>query len=362
MIVGLSGRNMRDALEIFLEFCNSAHIGEDQIFKIRQSEGRHTLPLHQVATVLMRMNRRFYDSDHSYVKNLFSSNREDSRPSFFCRYMILRWLREKFSSAGTDGLKGYFRKGAIKQELMSYGLSPDMLDREFNYLLASRCVLAEHLRLDSIADEDLVRIGPAGFVHLDLVGNVSYLAAVAEDTFFADRLQAERVVARIRDSATHLHVKTTVDNAAEVVQYLHESRKLVSPPHGTFLAEDRLATLTDISDATEALDRVRRDFAWDPWFDADKQLPRGSTCPATVVNVVQFGCFVELPNGLHGLIHNSKTNGYVVYAGDRVEVEVIWVDVFQKKMGLNLLQVLQEDAGDLFWPDSQLQEDSSKSE
>lgn len=350
MIVGLSGRNMRDALEIFLEFCNSAHIGEDLIFKIRQSEGRYTIPLHQVATVLIRMNRRFYDSDHSYVKNLFSSNRDDLRPSFFCRYMILRWLREKFSSSGTDGLKGYYRKSIVKQELMSYGLSPDMLDREFNYLLASRCVLAEHLRLDSIADDDLVRIGPAGFVHLDLVGNVSYLAAVAEDTFFADRLQAERIVARIRDLATHLHVKTTLDNAAEVVEYLQDARKSVNPPHGSFMAEDRIEKLTDIADATQALDRVRRDFSWDPWFDADRQLPRHSTHPATVVNVVTFGCFVELPNGLHGLVHNSNMNGHVVDQGDRVKVEVIWIDVIQKKMSLSLVEIILEDAGDLFDP------------
>ena len=350
MIVGLSGRNMRDALEIFLEFCNSAHIGEDQIFKIRQSEGRHTIPLHQVATVLMRMNRRFYDGDHSYVKNLFSSNKEDLRPSFFCRYMILRWLREKFSASGTDGLKGYYRKGVVKQELMSYGLSPDMLDREFNYLLSSKCVLAEHLRLDSVADDDLLRLGPAGFVHLDLVGNVSYLAAVAEDTFFSDRLQAERVVARIRDSATHLHVKTTLDNAAEVVEYLQDAQSSINPPRGSFLAEDNLAKLTDISDATEALARVRRDFSWDPWFDADKRLPRRSKHPATVVNVVTFGCFVELSDGLHGLVHNSHMNGHLVGPGDRVEVEVIWVDSFQKRMSLNLLEVVQEDAGDLFGP------------
>ncbi|MBJ9686515.1 S1 RNA-binding domain-containing protein [Burkholderia vietnamiensis] len=350
MIVGLSGRNMRDALEIFLEFCNSAHIGEDQIFKIRQSEGRYTLPLHQVATVLMRMNRRYYDSDYSYVKNLFSANQEDSRPSFFCRYMILRWLREKFSTSGTDGLKGYYRKGAVKQELMSYGLSPDMLDREFNYLLSSRCILAEHLRIDSVTDDDLVRIGPAGFVHLDLVGNVSYLAAVAEDTFFLDRLQAEKVVSRIRDSATHLHIQTAVDNASELVEHLLEMRKSVNPAHGTFLAEDRLSELTDISDAAAALERVKQNFSWDPWFDADKRLRRGSTHVGTVVNVVQFGCFVELPDGLHGLVHTSKMNGNRVSAGDRVQVEVIWVDVFQKKMSLKMLDVIQEDAGDLFGP------------
>lgn len=350
MIVGLSGRNMRVALEIFLEFCNSAHIGEDQIFKIRQSEGRHTLPLHQVATVLMRMNRRFYDGDHSYVKNLFAANRDDARPSFFCRYMILRWLRQKFSASGTGGLKGYYRKGEVKQELMAYGLSPDILDREFNYLLGSSCVLAEHLRIDSVVDDDLVRIGPAGFVHLDLIGNVSYLAAVAEDTYFSDRLQAERIAGRIKDFNKHLHVKTTVENATEVVEYLEEVRRHLNPPHGSFLAEDQLALLTEIGDASAALLRVRKDLSWDPWFDADKNHPRGKLRQATVVNIVQFGCFVELQDGLIGLVHSSKMNGIIVDLGDRVEVEIIWVDSIQKKMSLSMIDVIQEDAGDLFGP------------
>ncbi|MDK9689705.1 type I restriction endonuclease [Azospira sp.] len=352
MIVGLSGRNMRDAMEIFLEFCNSAHIGEDQIFKIRQSEGRYTLPLHQVATVLMRMNRRFYDSDHSYVKNLFSANRDDVRPSFFCRYMILMWLREKFPTSGTDGLKGYYRKGIIKQELMSYGLSPDMLDREFNYLLSSRCVIAEHLRLDSVVDDDLVRIGPAGFVHLDLVGNISYLASVAEDTFFTDRIQAENIANRIKDQRKHLHIQTAVDNATEVVEYLHKMQMQLTPLHGTFLAEDRLSDLTDITDADEALIRVRKGFALDPWFDVNKRFPRGATPLATVVNLVPFGCFVELPDGLHGLIHSTKMNGFIVSLGDRVKVEVIWADGIQKKINLRLIEVIQEDAGDLFGSDA----------
>lgn len=354
MIVGLSGRNMRSALEIFLEFCNSAHIGEDQIFKIRQSEGRYTLPLHQVATVLMRMNRRFYDGDHSYVRNLFAANRDDARPSFFCRYMILRWLRQKFSTSGTGGLKGYYRKGEVKQELMSYGLSPDILDREFNYLLSSACVIAEHLKLDSVVDDDLVRIGPAGFVHLDLVGNVSYLAAVAEDTYFSDRLQAERIAGRIRDSNKHLHVKTTVENATEVVEYLEEVRRQVNPPHGSFLAEDRLALLTEIGDASAALARVKKDLSWDPWFDADKKHPRGSLRHAIVMNVVSFGCFVELPDGLHGLVHTSKMNGFSVDAGDHVEVEIIWVDSIQKKMSLSMIEVVREEGGDLFGPDALL--------
>ncbi len=348
MIVGLSGRNMREALEIFLEFCNSAHIGEDQIFKIRQSEGKYTIPLHQVAIVLMRMNRRYYDSDFSYVKNLFAANKDDARPSFFCRYMILKWLRENFGSSGTDGLKGYYCKGLIKQNLMSYGFSPDVLNREFNYLLASRCVIAEHLRLDSVSDEDLVRLGPAGFVHLDLVNNVSYLAAVAEDTFFSDRLQAERVANRIKDSNRHLHVQTAVDNASELVEYLHELRKNILPPNGAFVANDKSASFTDISEAENAVLRVKKDFLFDPWFDAQKRLARGSIHEASVVNVVQFGCFVEFSDGLVGLVHNNVMGGFQVDIADRVRVEILWIDSIQKKMKLKLIEILAEDVGDLF--------------
>jgi len=79
IIVGLSARNIRRAMEIFLEFCTSGHIKEDQIFKIRRSEGKYTLPLYQVSRVLLRMNRRFYDGDASYIKNIFSTTQFDAR-------------------------------------------------------------------------------------------------------------------------------------------------------------------------------------------------------------------------------------------------------------------------------------------
>lgn len=346
MIVGLSGRNMRKALEIFLEFCNSGHIGEDQIFKIRQSEGDYTIPFHQVATVLLRMNRRFYDSDNSYIKNVFAAKRDDSLPGYFCRYMILRWLRNNFGKAGTCGLQGYFPKREIKSALTPYGLSPDILDREFNDLLTAQCIIAEHLRLDSVDDDDLVRLGPAGFVHLELVGNVNYLAAVAEDTFFSDRIQAERVAERIRSHQSHLHISTAVDNATEVVSYLEQVRLALRPPQGGFMQDDLLESLGAFSEARDALDRISKSHAGDPWFDAVKRLPRGSKQEATVINVVDYGFFVEFDDGLRGLIQNRNNNGIRAASGDRVEVEVQWVDVHQRRIGLKLISIIEEDVGD----------------
>ncbi|MDH5834226.1 type I restriction endonuclease [Luteimonas kalidii] len=353
MIVGLSGRNMRRALEIFLEFCNSGYIGEDQIFKIRQSEGNYVIPLHQVATVLLRMNRRFYDSDFSYIKNIFAANIHDPLPAYFCRYMILGWLRDNFRLVGARGLKGYFRKADVKHALSPYGFAPEVLDREFNYLLAAQCVIAEHLRLDGVDDDDLVRIGPAGFVHLDLIGNVNYLAAVAEDTYFDDRLQAERVSSRIRNSDEHLHLKTASDNAEEVVAFLEECWSRLVPSGGIFMADDLRKRMTAFSDAREALNRIAKSQAGDPWFDADKRLQRGSRHPVVVVNVKEFGFFVEFPDGTSGLVHRSAAGGFVPEPGDRVEVQINWVDVIQRKIGLRMTAFLQEEVGDVFAGSSQ---------
>ncbi len=276
MIVGLSGRNMRRALEIFLEFCNSGHIGDDQIFKIRQSEGKYTIPFHQVATVLLRMNRRFYDSDHSYVKNLFSSSSSSNEHTYFSRYMILKWLAINFNQTQSGGQKGYFSKRKVKAELVPFGFSPDVIDVELNYLLAAQCIIAEHLKVDFLADEDLIRLGPAGFVHLELISNVNYLAAVAEDTYFNDRILAERVLGKMRDIETQFHISSAINNATEVINYLMELKARMIPPNGSFMENDLFLKLLNFDEANEAggggeMDRVGWGILrlsksqWDRW-------------------------------------------------------------------------------------------------
>jgi ribosomal protein S1 len=56
---------------------------------------------------------------------------------------------------------------------------------------------------------------------------------------------------------------------------------------------------------------------------------------------------VEFEDGLVGLLHKNNMAGKSLDFGDRVEVEVLWVDVVQRRMGLKLLSVLEEEAGDM---------------
>ena len=155
LIVGLSGRNMRRALEIFLEFCTSGHIGTDEITKIRLSQGLHVLPLSLVTSVLLRVNQRFYDSDASYLKNVFAADTRDKRPHFFARLLILRVLFNIYSMPGNDRMKNYVRVAKLRKIYRELRRREDVFRRELEYLVRGFCIVCEDFRMKDITDDDL---------------------------------------------------------------------------------------------------------------------------------------------------------------------------------------------------------------
>jgi hypothetical protein len=86
------------------------------------------------------MNRRFYSSDKSYVKNLFDCEPADSTPVYFVRIAILRWLSQKFKVLGPTRLGGYHRVKNLKSDLFLIGFSNETVSRELMYLLQARCI------------------------------------------------------------------------------------------------------------------------------------------------------------------------------------------------------------------------------
>lgn len=343
MITGLAGRNLRRALEIFLEFCTSGHIGEDQIFKIRQSEGRHTLPIFLVTQVLLRLNRRFYDSDHSYIKNLFDANRLDPHPVFFARLGILRWLYEKFTTPGPTGLRGYFQIKQIKSELVPLGFDEYIVDREIEYLAKAFCILSEDFRTESLSDGDLVRLAPAGFVHLELVGNPTYLAATAEDTSFDNEVVAQQIAKRISHLREQYEVSTVLSNASDLIQYLNRVRKSQLECIGSYLERSDYESLTNISDADNSVKRLQDNCISGPWIDISEKLQPGLEVTGIVVNTKDYGVFVELKEfGVTGLIHKSKlphrfeTNP-IFAPGEDTRVKVIDIDPIRQRLGLSYI-------------------------
>ena len=84
----------------------------------------------------------------------------------------------------------------------------------------------------------------------------------------------------------------------------------------------------------------------DPWTDISRRYPESSRLFGKVTNVTDYGAFVELEEGIEGLVHVSEmdwTNrnvhpNKVCHVGDEVEVMVLDVDSDRRRVSLGIKQ------------------------
>ncbi|HCM1985234.1 TPA: 30S ribosomal protein S1 [Salmonella enterica subsp. salamae serovar 40:a:z39] len=84
----------------------------------------------------------------------------------------------------------------------------------------------------------------------------------------------------------------------------------------------------------------------DPWVAIAKRYPEGTKLTGRVTNLTDYGCFVEIEEGVEGLVHVSEmdwTNknihpSKVVNVGDVVEVMVLDIDEERRRISLSLKQ------------------------
>jgi len=84
----------------------------------------------------------------------------------------------------------------------------------------------------------------------------------------------------------------------------------------------------------------------DPWIALARRYPAGSRMFGKVTNLAEYGCFVEIEEGVEGLVHVSEmdwTNknvhpSKIVQSGDEVEVMVLDIDEERRRISLGMKQ------------------------
>lgn len=84
----------------------------------------------------------------------------------------------------------------------------------------------------------------------------------------------------------------------------------------------------------------------DPWKDIARRYPNSTRIHGKVTNIADYGCFVEIEDGVEGLVHMSEmdwTNKNVhpsklVALGDEVEVMVLDIDADRRRISLGIKQ------------------------
>ena len=87
----------------------------------------------------------------------------------------------------------------------------------------------------------------------------------------------------------------------------------------------------------------------DPWENVDEKYPVGATVQGVVVNIVNYGAFLQLEEGVEGLIHVSEmawtrrnvAPSRIVNKGDEIEAVVLEISREDKRISLGLKQLQQ---------------------
>ncbi len=83
-----------------------------------------------------------------------------------------------------------------------------------------------------------------------------------------------------------------------------------------------------------------------PWDDIETKFPVGSTVQGEVVNIMSYGAFVKLEDGIEGLVHISEMSwtrrlqhpSEMVNIGDQVDVVVLGINTEKQEISLGMKQ------------------------
>src|SRR5205085_1511021 len=126
----------------------------------------------------------------------------------------------------------------------------------------------------------------------------------------------------------------------------------VNHPSEYFNVADEIEVIVlKFDPAAERVSLGYKQKAPDPWSDVAVRYPLGSKVKGRVVSLTDFGAFVEVEEGIDGLIHISdmswnrriKHPSEVVKKGDTVQARVVNVDAENQRLSLSIREFLPND-------------------
>jgi len=124
----------------------------------------------------------------------------------------------------------------------------------------------------------------------------------------------------------------------------------VTRPSDNFSRGDRIKVkILSLDREKERLTLGLKQLTEDPWCTVVEEYPVGCIVTGKVVNITDYGAFVELGSGVEGLVHVSemfwtreiKHPSKVLSVGEMIDVRVLNVDPEGKRISLSLKQAME---------------------
>jgi len=159
-------------------------------------------------------------------------------------------------------------------------------------------------------------------------------------------------VVSITDYGAFVEIEKGVEGLIHISE-MSWTRHVRHPSKVLAIGDDVEAVVLKVDEENEKISLGLKQTEPDPWLTLDEKYPVGTKIEGRVRNLTNFGAFVEIEEGIDGLVHISDMSwtrrvrhpGEVLKKGDKVEVMVLKIDTAARRISLGLKQT-QEDPWD----------------
>jgi len=131
------------------------------------------------------------------------------------------------------------------------------------------------------------------------------------------------------------------------VTELSWTKRIAKPSDVLKAGEEIEAVVLGINREEQKISLGIRQLETNPWDAAAERYPVGTTVKGSVRNLTSYGAFVELEEGIDGMIHVSDVSwtrkinhpSEVLKKGDEVEAQVLEIDKENQRIGLGIKQL-----------------------
>jgi small subunit ribosomal protein S1 len=152
----------------------------------------------------------------------------------------------------------------------------------------------------------------------------------------------EGKIKNITDFGVFIGIEEGIDGLIHVSD-LSWTERIKHPSEKYAKGETIQAVVLKIDRENERFSLGIKQLEPDPWLAAVEKYPFGSSVAGKITNVTDFGVFVELEEGIEGLVHVSEISKEKVATpvglytvGDTLEVKIINVSAKDRKIGLSI--------------------------
>ena len=165
---------------------------------------------------------------------------------------------------------------------------------------------------------------------------------------FPEGTVIEGVIKNITEFGMFIGIEDGIDGLIHVSD-ISWTKKIRHPGELYKVGDVVQAKVLTVDQENEKFTLGMKQLTEDPWSTVPARYPVGNIITGTVTNVTDFGLFVEVEEGIEGLIHVTelgkkvKSPSELYKEGDVVQAKIIHVSADERRLGLSIKQIKDDE-------------------